>query len=330
MRADLHTMEQIDLYLQGKLQGSELSQFQNQLAINPELQSLVNDQQLLIQTVSRKALLAEINAVAGIGGTAWYANPWVGIGGAALVIGGITAAVYFSSDNNPEINEQSEIITQNFDSTLVEDTIVEDGTTYFVMEDGERIVPDIPQNKHLVNNTINEENNSSNQYNPAEESAQNLNYTNENNSYVTSTPDDVQTSDKNETRDLNRIASYPKGDVALNSFINENMRFPGTSKEKKISGNVKVTFLVTSEGTRTNIESTCFNLRDENDKPMNSTQMVLNQKIANLFEREAERVVRIMPVWIPATDSQGNSVLSAQELYFNFSLKNGNSVYRLD
>ena len=330
MRADLHTMEQIDLYLQGKLQGSELSQFQNKLASNPELQSLVNDQQLLIQTLSRKALLAEINAVAGIGGMAWYANPWAGIGGAALVIGGITAAVYFSSDNNPETNEQSEIITQNFDSTLVEDTIVEDGTTYFVMEDGERIVPDIPQNKHLVNNNSNEENNASNQYNTSEESDQHLNHTNENNSYVTSTPDDVQKNDYSETLDRNRIASFPKGDAALKSFIDENMRFPGTAKEKKISGNVKVTFLVTSEGTRTNIESTCFNLRDENDKPMNSTQMVLNQKISNLFEREAARVVRIMPVWIPATDSQGNAVLSTQELYFNFSLKNGNTAYRLD
>jgi len=330
MRADLHTMEQIDLYLQGKLNGAELDQFKNNLATNPELQSMVNDQQLLIQTVNRKALLAEINMVAGIGGAAWYANPWVGMGGAALVIGGIVAAVYFSSDNDPEINQQTEIITQNFDSTLVEDTIVEDGTTYFVMEDGERIVPDIPQNKHLVSGSGNEDNDLSNQLYNADETSQNTDETDEQTGHVTSTPDEVKTNNPENVISKNRIASFPKGDAALKSFIDENMRFPGTAKEKKISGNVKVTFLVNPEGTRSNIEATCFTMRDENDKPMNSTQMVLNQKIANLFEREAERVVRIMPVWIPATDSQGNAVLSTQELYFNFSLKTGNTVYRLD
>ena len=36
-----------------------------------------------------------------------------------------------------------------------------------------------------------------------------------------------------------------------------------------------------------------------------------------------------MPSWEPATDSQGNPVLSPVMLYFNFSLVDGITVYQL-
>ncbi|MBK8927982.1 MAG: hypothetical protein IPM74_19295 [Crocinitomicaceae bacterium] len=80
------------------------------------------------------------------------------------------------------------------------------------------------------------------------------------------------------------------------------MRFRNRKREK-ISGNVKVKFLVSEGGECTNIEANCFHLTDENDKPLNITQVLFNQKVANLFEREAARIVRIMPAWMPATDS---------------------------
>ncbi len=100
MRADLNTMEKIDQYLQGKLSGSELSQFESELVSNPELQNLVSNQQLFIQTVNRKALLAEIHAVAGIGGAPWYANPWVAISGVVIVGGIIAGTIYYTSDDS--------------------------------------------------------------------------------------------------------------------------------------------------------------------------------------------------------------------------------------
>jgi hypothetical protein len=332
MRADLHTMEQIDLYLQGKMAGEELRQFENILSSNPELKSMVNDQQLLIQTVNRKALLAEINMVAGIGGSPWYANPFVAATGVALVVGGIVATVYFMSDsaetqNTPLANEET-ITPDASENTLkmgdAKQTYYADSTSVSVNENQ-------PQQYVSTNNHV-----SDNRMEPEYFEAHTPDLNNQADHLSQHADDQVDhIADQYEGDDghtaRNRMASFPMGDQALKEFIHENMRFPGTAKEKKISGNVKVKFLVTSEGTRTNIEANCFNLRDENDKPLTSTQVMLNQKIANLFEREAARIVRIMPTWVPATDSQGNPVLTTAELYFNFSLKDGNSVYyRLD
>ncbi|MBI3134869.1 MAG: hypothetical protein HYZ14_09380 [Bacteroidetes bacterium] len=333
MRADLHTMEQVDLYLQGKMTGEQLRQFENTLAANPELQSLVTDQQLLIQTVNRKALMAEIHAVAGIGGAPWYANPFVAVTGAALVIGGVSTLIYFmSADAENETSVLANEQTTPVDSPALTGNQTSSDNTYYAYQDSAAGTEDQAEpafshqsaNTNPVTDHVSANSNIQTDNNPADRLVVQANDATDQASDV------VDTKDTENRVSKNRIASYPKGDLALKEFIKDNMRFPGTAREKKISGNVKVKFLVTPEGTRTSIEASCFNMRDENDKPLSSAQVVLNQKIANLFEREAERIVRIMPIWIPATDSQGNAVLAPVELYFNFSLKDGNSVYRLD
>ena len=127
----------------------------------------------------------------------------------------------------------------------------------------------------------------------------------------------------------NKLARFPKGDLAMKEFVRNNLVYPRTAMDKEIQGNVRVKFLVDNQGRITEIESECFNLRDVNDKPLNSGQMILNQKIIKLFENKAEQFVRIMPSWEPATDSQGNPVLSPVMLYFNFSLVDGITVYQL-
>lgn len=325
MRADLHTMEKIDQFLTGKLSGSELSQFKSEMAANPELQNLVNDQQLLIQTVNRKALLAEIHLVAGVGGAApWYANPWIAGTGAIIVAGTIAATIYYSTTEpeNPQnilaLTEQeltdsttTETINYNDLAYIDSSSSVDQSTSKHVrITDGSNYPspdPAVCDNSELADN-------------------QTLNFDGPDNN---DTKGETQVSDT-DLKNRNRKASYPKGDIAMNEFIDKYMRFPGTAKEKKLSGNVKVKFLVTDDGQRTTLEAKCFAMRDEYDKPLSNAQFVFNQKIANLFERESERIVRIMPLWIPATDSAGNPVLTPVEIYFNFSLKDGISVYRLD
>lgn len=328
MRADLHTMEKIDQYLQGKLSDSELNLFQSELASNPELQSLVNDQQLFIQTVNRKALLAEIQAVAGVGGAPWYANPWVAISGVVIVGGIIAGTIYYASNEseNPEntisltettIEDSSNIETINYNEIAFDDSTLTIITNPNTKDKVVSVKPDVLTNERVDPIVCDD--------------ASDAHI--ENNSHQIITDNGVKSDAQNDDSDAknrNRKTSYPKGSKAMNEFVDKYMRFPGTAKEKKLSGNVKVTFLVTESGTRTEIESTCFAMRDQNDKPLTNTQFVFNQKIANLFEREAERIVRIMPLWIPATDSGGNPVLTPAEIYFNFSLKDGISAYRLD
>lgn len=333
MRADLQTMEQIDLYLQGKLSGDALRNFETQMATDPALHTMVNDQQLLIQTVSRQALLAEINAVAGVGGTPWYANPWAGIAGVTIIAGSIGLGVYLSGDDSPEQpTENHELMVESIadDSSSVneytiyaenailasdDDSVIPENDYHQTIIHKEGVIkPDVKtdDSRDAITHTGNEET---------------VSGTNNQNHIVSNTHEEVNDS-KSVSR--NHLASFPKGDNALREFIGENMRFPGSAKEKELSGNVRVTFLVNTLGQRTNIEAECFNMRDKNDKPLSATQFMFNQKIAHLFEREAARIIRIMPLWEPATDSNGNAVDSAVEMYFNFSLEEGTSYYNLN
>ena len=127
MRADLHTMERIDHYLQGKMSGNERINFENEMATNPELHALVKDQELLIQTVTRKAMMAEIMTVAGVGNIPWYSKPWVLGSSAVIVTASITTAVILGSNSTreslPVISENSEIVAPFEDTdSLTEET----------------------------------------------------------------------------------------------------------------------------------------------------------------------------------------------------------------
>ncbi|MBK9590256.1 MAG: hypothetical protein IPO32_01755 [Crocinitomicaceae bacterium] len=328
MRADLNTMEKIDQYLQGKLSGSELSQFESELASNPELQNLVSNQQLFIQTVNRKALLAEIHAVAGIGGAPWYANPWVAISGVVIVGGIIAGTIYYTSDDS-ETPQNTLALTET--TTQDSSTIETINYNEIAFDDStQTIITPTKKNKVVSGKS---EVIKTDQVDPVVCDDATDGYSteiNSDNNHLDYQHKSEAQNDDSDAKNRNRKTSYPKGSSAMNDFVDKYMRFPGTAKEKKLSGNVKVTFLVTEGGERTEIQSTCFAMRDQNDKPLTNTQFVFNQKIANLFEREAERIVRIMPLWIPATDSGGNPVLTPAEIYFNFSLKEGISAYRLD
>lgn len=327
MRSDLHTMEKIDQYLTGKLTGSELNQFKSELASNPELQNLVSDQQLFIQTVNRKALLAEIQAVAGVGGAPWYANPWVAISGGIIVTGIVAGSIYYNADQPENIQNAVELMMPVQSDSLAEEVInynelaYTDSTTEAIITTSENDQIKITTGHNKIINRDAE---------VCDDGSDIISDKEYNSSGTTDKPKTDNQVDEKINKNRNRIASYPKGDLAMNQFVDKYMRFPGTAAAKKLSGNVRVKFLVTESGERTEIDAECFAMRDENDKPLTNTQFIFNQKIAHLFENESARIVRIMPLWSPATDSGGNPMLTAVEIYFNFSLKEGISVYRLD
>lgn len=73
---------------------------------------------------------------------------------------------------------------------------------------------------------------------------------------------------------------FPGGDESLKKFIEENTRYPEISKENGVEGIVVVGFLVNVDGSLKNIKVVKFVDPD--------------------LEKEAVRVVSIMPAWIPA------------------------------
>ena len=76
--------------------------------------------------------------------------------------------------------------------------------------------------------------------------------------------------------------SFPGGMEALHAYIEEHTVYPEEAQKQKIQGRVRITFIVQPDGQISDI--------------------VVAQGAALLLDREAVRVVRSMPRWIPARD----------------------------
>jgi hypothetical protein len=71
-----------------------------------------------------------------------------------------------------------------------------------------------------------------------------------------------------------------------------------------------------------------MNYKDE--APFNEMKQFMNKKVENLFINNATHVLRTMPKWKTARDSDGNPILSHQRIYFKYDLDHGCSAYQLD
>ncbi|NVK66560.1 MAG: energy transducer TonB [Flavobacteriales bacterium] len=98
-------------------------------------------------------------------------------------------------------------------------------------------------------------------------------------------------------------ATYP-GDTPTDNknmikFIQENLHYPEVDRENEIQGRVYVAFVVEKDGSLTNIE--------------------VIRGISQTMDREAVRIIRLMPKWIPA-QSNGKIVRSRARLPITFTL----------
>ena len=80
---------------------------------------------------------------------------------------------------------------------------------------------------------------------------------------------------------LDHMPRFPNGTRALFDYLSENIQYPLEAEKKKIEGRVLITFVV------------------EGDSTIND--VVIIQRVHPLLDKEAERVVRAMPKWEPAT-----------------------------
>ena len=92
---------------------------------------------------------------------------------------------------------------------------------------------------------------------------------------------------------IEQMPSFPGGDKALFEFLKENVRCPKKVIRKGISGRVIVSFFVEKDGSITELKIVKNSLKDKSGNPCT------NSSINKRCEKEALRVFRQMPKWIP-------------------------------
>jgi TonB family protein len=98
---------------------------------------------------------------------------------------------------------------------------------------------------------------------------------------------------------VDQTAMFPGGYQALNKFLHDNIRYPQRAKETKTQGKVFLTFVVEEDGSLTDIK--------------------IVQDIGYGCGKEAVRVVKSMPKWIPAKH-KGIAVRQQFNLPVSFTL----------
>jgi hypothetical protein len=331
MRSELTTLEQIDMYLSGNLSPAEHAAFEAKISADPNLESAVSQQQELIKAVNRKALRAQINAAAAAGGGAsGMSNLWIGIT-SVVGVGLLTAGlIYYNMDTETVMDdanlaiEDSEIIVT--DSTII-NFVSEEET--LIREEPETIFSSVNSYEKLDENQLNVD------VNPVlhGENVVEENVVNDGNMVETNNGDNVverRDSDITIGTDRTRRASYPGGHYAMDKFIDKNLHYPRSARNKGIEGVVRCEFFVTADGLITEIDAKCTKMSEGDGPAFNDVKMLLNKKIMNAFINNATHILRTMPNWEPAMNSQGNPILSPQRMYFNYDLDKGCLVYQLD
>ncbi len=95
------------------------------------------------------------------------------------------------------------------------------------------------------------------------------------------------------------MPKYPGGETALRTFLAENLKYPEEAKVKKLSGKVYVSFILDETGKVTNAK--------------------VVKGVDPLLDKEALRVVNLLPQWEPGKD-EGKPVKVSYTIPVKFSL----------
>lgn len=96
--------------------------------------------------------------------------------------------------------------------------------------------------------------------------------------------------------------TFPGGHIALMDYISKKTKYPQIEKESGIQGTVWVSFTVEEDGSVADVKI----LRGVSEGPG--------------CDKEALRVVKIMPKWIPAK-TEGKPIKAKVNLAINFNMK---------
>ena len=78
---------------------------------------------------------------------------------------------------------------------------------------------------------------------------------------------------------VEQMPQFPGGEDSMMSFIQRNIHYPQTEREKQISGRVILSFIVNEDGSLTSI--------------------TIKKSVSAGLDKEAVRVLRLMPKFIP-------------------------------
>ena len=109
----------------------------------------------------------------------------------------------------------------------------------------------------------------------------------------------VSTSDENSDRvfvNYERMGYFPGGDEALKGFIHKNIQMPTEAVEAGFQCRVVVSFIVEKDGSTTGFKIVKSTTLDKNGDPIPNYSKLLKS-----CEKEALRVLKLMPKWIPST-----------------------------
>ena len=111
----------------------------------------------------------------------------------------------------------------------------------------------------------------------------------------------LSTSQLTEKKDtvIDKMPEFPGGQEALTKFIIDNVKYPEAAKKKGTQGKVLVSFVVTKTGKLDKIE--------------------ISEKVDDLLDAEALRVVKAMPDWIPG-EVKGSKADVVMKLPIQFKL----------
>lgn len=100
---------------------------------------------------------------------------------------------------------------------------------------------------------------------------------------------------------VDQMPSFPGGNQALFSYLQENLKYPAVAQANGIQGRTLVTFVVEKDGSITNAQV----VRSAGDPSL---------------DREAVRIIRTMPRWRPGK-IQGQTVRVQYTVPINFKLQ---------
>ncbi len=340
MRKELAVLEQIDGYISGKMPADKRVAFEQEMANDPGLKAQVRQQQNFIRAVNRNALRSEINSVAGAAGGGGISNFALGVSG-VTVVGLVTAGIlFFTADNNPQATEQiatNEItVEMPKATTFATDTLLD--PVYLQVDTAVMLTQHQPE-------TLFSSTKSYKAVKENDKTKSNVRQRMVNESIIgmvddlpvekTNTAEQTANSKEpaeNEIADLSALASFPGGNGEFQSFIEDNLTYPETARLKGIEAVIRVDFLIGYDGKISELSPKCTQMtsNEEAGKPFNGMRRLFNKRIENLFIGKATHVIRIMPNWYPAKNSNGNSLVTRQHIYFKFDLIEGTSAYQLE
>ena len=99
---------------------------------------------------------------------------------------------------------------------------------------------------------------------------------------------------------VEEIPEFPGGEDALLKYLTKHTKYPKTAKKNNVSGTVYIQFVINEKGEIGDID--------------------ILRSIDPALDKEAIRVVRNMPNWIPGK-IRGKPVKSLQPLWFDFALR---------